>query len=76
MQFFFRSAVQIKPRLQLSAVNPKDKKTLKQWVQLPIYFYSPGMLYAIATFIVLMAVIKYTKFLPQTEPAQNPNKTV
>ncbi len=41
-----------------------------------IYFYSPGMLYATATFIVLMAVIMYVKFLPQIKPAQNPNKNV
>jgi DHA1 family tetracycline resistance protein-like MFS transporter len=31
-----------------------------------IYFYSPGMLYATATFIVLLAAIMYAKFLPQT----------
>jgi DHA1 family tetracycline resistance protein-like MFS transporter len=30
-----------------------------------IYFYSPGMLYATATFIVVVAVIMYAKFLPQ-----------
>jgi DHA1 family tetracycline resistance protein-like MFS transporter len=32
-----------------------------------IYFYSPGMLYATATFIVLAAVVMYAKFLPQTK---------
>jgi DHA1 family tetracycline resistance protein-like MFS transporter len=37
-----------------------------------IYFYSPGMLYATATFIILVAVIMDAKFLPQTRPAQNP----
>jgi DHA1 family tetracycline resistance protein-like MFS transporter len=36
-----------------------------------IYFYSPGMLYATAIFIVLVAVIMYTKFLPQTRSTQN-----
>jgi DHA1 family tetracycline resistance protein-like MFS transporter len=29
-----------------------------------IYFYNPGMLYATATFIVLVAVIMFAKFLP------------
>jgi DHA1 family tetracycline resistance protein-like MFS transporter len=37
-----------------------------------IYFYSPGLLYTTATFIVLAAVIIYAKFLPQTKLAQNP----
>lgn len=37
-----------------------------------IYFYSPGMLYAAAAFIVLAAVMLYAKFLPQTKPVQNP----
>ena len=36
-----------------------------------IYFYSPGMLYAIATFIVLVAVIMYAKYVPQTKLTQN-----
>lgn len=31
-----------------------------------IYFYSPGMLYAVAICIVLMAVILYAKLLPQS----------
>jgi DHA1 family tetracycline resistance protein-like MFS transporter len=30
-----------------------------------IYFYSPSMLYATATFVVLAAVIMYVKYLPQ-----------
>jgi DHA1 family tetracycline resistance protein-like MFS transporter len=38
-----------------------------------IYFYSPGMLYATATFIVLAAVVMYSQFLPHTKPAKNPN---
>jgi len=33
-----------------------------------IYFYSPGMLYATATFIVLAAVITYAKYIPETRP--------
>ncbi len=41
-----------------------------------IYFYSPGMLYAAATFIVLMAVIMYARYIPKTRPAQNPNGSV
>jgi DHA1 family tetracycline resistance protein-like MFS transporter len=41
-----------------------------------IYFYSPGMLYATATFIVLMAAVMYAKFLPQVKPAQNSNEPV
>jgi len=41
-----------------------------------IYFYSPGVLYATATFIVLAAAMMYAKFLPQSKPAQNPNETV
>ena len=34
-----------------------------------IYFYSPGMLYAAATFIVLLAAIMFAKFLPTKKPA-------
>ena len=41
-----------------------------------IYFYSPGMLYATATFIVLAAAIMYGKFSSQTKLAQNPIETV
>jgi len=40
-----------------------------------IYFYSPGVLYATATCIVLAAVIMYAKFRPKTRPAHNPNET-
>ncbi|MGZ3943783.1 MAG: MFS transporter [Mucilaginibacter sp.] len=36
-----------------------------------IYFYSPGMLYATAAFIVLAAVMMYAKFLPKKTPVQN-----
>ena len=36
-----------------------------------IYFYNPGMLYAAATFIVLAAVIMYTKFLHQPGSVHN-----
>jgi len=35
-----------------------------------IYFYSPGMLYATATFIVLVAVIMYAKYIPYTKSTQ------
>ena len=31
-----------------------------------IYFYNPGMLYATAICIILVAIMMYTKFLPQT----------
>ncbi|MDR3714274.1 MAG: MFS transporter [Puia sp.] len=41
-----------------------------------IYFYSPGMLYATATFIAVAAVIMYAKYIPKTRPAQNPNGNV
>ena len=41
-----------------------------------IYFYSPGMLYAIATFIVLVAVIMYAKYVPQTKLTQNSKENV
>ncbi len=41
-----------------------------------IYFYSPGMLYATATLIILVAAIMYAKFFPQTRPAQKPDETV
>jgi len=40
-----------------------------------IYFYSPGMLYATATFIVLVAVIMYATFLPPARPSENPDET-
>jgi len=35
-----------------------------------IYFYSPGILYATATFVIVAAVIIYAKFLPQNAPVQ------
>ncbi|PSL23739.1 MFS transporter [Chitinophaga ginsengisoli] len=35
-----------------------------------IYFYNPGMLYATATFIILMAVIMYVKYMPEAKTAQ------
>lgn len=35
-----------------------------------IYFYSPGMLYATATFIILAAVIMYAKYIPKTKTNQ------
>ncbi|MFT3902449.1 MAG: MFS transporter [Niabella sp.] len=38
-----------------------------------IYVYSPGVLYAVATFIALAAVLVYAKILPQPLPAQQPN---
>ena len=41
-----------------------------------VYFYSPGMLYAAATLIVLVAVMMYAKLSPLTGPAQIPNETV
>jgi len=41
-----------------------------------IYFYSPGVLYATATFIVLLAAIIYAKFFPRAQSAQNPGETV
>jgi len=41
-----------------------------------IYFYSPGMLYATATLIVLVAVMMYARVLPQPGLAQKPNETV
>jgi len=36
-----------------------------------IYFYSPGTLYATASFILLAAVIMYAKYIPQTTMTQN-----
>lgn len=41
-----------------------------------IYFYSPSMLYATATFIVLAAVIMYAKFLPQNKPIHKLNENI
>ncbi len=41
-----------------------------------IYFYSPSMLYATATLIVLTVVIMYVKFLPKTIPGQNQDENV
>lgn len=41
-----------------------------------IYFYSPGMLYATAVFIVLAAVIMYAKYIPQTKLAPNSKENV
>ncbi|EHQ25305.1 tetracycline resistance MFS efflux pump [Mucilaginibacter paludis] len=38
-----------------------------------IYLYSPAILYVAATFILLLAVIMYYKFIPQTIPAQQAN---
>ncbi|MCC8424723.1 MFS transporter [Mucilaginibacter sp. UR6-11] len=39
-----------------------------------IYFYSPGILYATTTCIVLAAVMMYAKYIPQTNPTQNEMK--
>ncbi len=41
-----------------------------------IYFYSPGLLYAIATYIVLVAVMLFGKFLPKSGTAQNASETI
>lgn len=41
-----------------------------------IYFYNPGVLYATASIIVLVAVIVYAKFLPQSRFIQNQNKDI
>lgn len=41
-----------------------------------IYFYSPVMLYASATVILLFTVMMYAKLSPQTKPVQNPNESV
>ena len=41
-----------------------------------IYFYSPGALYATATFIVLLAVIMFAKYLPKPKIADNPGGIV
>ncbi|MFL9483417.1 MFS transporter [Chitinophagaceae bacterium LWZ2-11] len=41
-----------------------------------IYFYSPGMLYATAAFIVLAAVIMYAKYIPQSKLAQSSKENV
>ncbi len=35
-----------------------------------VYFYSPGMLYGTATFIILATVILYSKYIPQTKRAE------
>ncbi|BAU52716.1 MFS transporter [Mucilaginibacter gotjawali] len=37
-----------------------------------IYFYSPAILYASATFLILVAVIMCTKFSPKANPALKP----
>ncbi|QGK73698.1 MFS transporter [Flavobacterium sp. SLB02] len=39
-----------------------------------IYFYSPAILYATATFIVLVAVFIYAKYIPKTKHNQNSNE--
>jgi MFS transporter, DHA1 family, tetracycline resistance protein len=39
-----------------------------------IYFYSPSVLYATATFIVLVAVMLYAKYIPQTKLTQKPKE--
>lgn len=39
-----------------------------------IYFYSPCMLYATATFIVLAAAIMYAKYIPQQTRSDDPTK--
>jgi len=41
-----------------------------------IYLYSPAMLYLTATLVVLVTVIVYAKFLPQTKPVQNSVPTI
>jgi DHA1 family tetracycline resistance protein-like MFS transporter len=64
---------------KLQGVNQSLQSANNMFIPLgaaAIYFFSPGMLYATATFIVLAAVMLYAKFLPQTCVAQNPNETV
>jgi MFS transporter, DHA1 family, tetracycline resistance protein len=41
-----------------------------------IYFYSPDMLYATATFIILAAITMYAKYIPQAKLTQNPKENV
>jgi MFS transporter, DHA1 family, tetracycline resistance protein len=41
-----------------------------------IYFYSPGMLYATATAIVLLAVIMFARYMPQVKFTQNSKENV
>lgn len=40
-----------------------------------IYFYSPGILYATASLIVMGAIVMYLKFLPRTTPTQRRSLT-
>ena len=64
---------------KLQGVNQSLQSANKMLIPLgaaAIYFFSPGMLYATATFIMLVAVFTFTKFLPQTFPAQNLNESV
>lgn len=54
---------------KLQGVNQSLQSVNNMFVPLcaaAIYFYSPGMLYATATFIVLLAVIVYAKYVPHS----------
>lgn len=55
---------------QLQGVNQSLQSANNMLIPLgaaAIYFYSPGMLYTAAVFIVMVAVIMYAKFLPGTK---------
>lgn len=60
---------------KLQGVNQSLQSANKMLIPLAaaaVYFYSPGMLYAVATFIVLIAVLMYAKFLPAASVSLEP----
>jgi DHA1 family tetracycline resistance protein-like MFS transporter len=61
---------------KLQGVNQSLHSVINMLIPLcaaAVYFYSPGMLYASAAFIVLAASFMYSKYMPEKSPAQNNN---
>lgn len=64
---------------KLQGVNQSLQSANNMFIPLgaaAIYFYSPGMLYATATLILLIAVILYAKYIPESKSAQHLNEPV
>jgi len=56
-------------------VNQSLQSANKMFIPLgaaAIYYYSPGLLYATATFIIVIAVSMFAKYIPETSSFQKP----
>jgi len=60
---------------KLQGVNQSLQSANKMFIPLgaaAIYYYSPGLLYATATFIIVIAVSMFAKYIPETSSFQKP----